>query len=480
MKQPLLKDVTDYESYSSDDSNSIFNSTSKPTPVPAPVDINASVGSLVNVPKDKYNIVYIIFFIQGVGMLMPWNLFITASDYFHFKFQHDHYARDRFENAFSVAAMVPNVLSLLVNIFLTSRLSRNARVIPSLLITVIIFVLTTVFVEINTQSWAHGFFLLTVLTVAILNTAIGIFQGALFGVAGVVGGKYTQAIMMGQGMAGIFVAVANILTKIGQNDVRASALAYFIVACVVIIISVVAYSVLFKMPLMEFYFARLERKIAASQKRTGIFGRKKQLAVNADMSSSLDNGSLQRIQTCTASPPYWLIFKQIAPLALSVAFVFLVTLSLFPSIISGIHSVNEDNGSEWNKKYFSPMVCFLLFNAGDFVGRLIAGHVQIAGERGYFLPLLCLVRVVFIPLFMFCNYQPRRHGTAYFNNDFAPVILNFLLSLSNGYLGSLCMMFGPKRVPPEHTETAGTIMAFFLTFGLSLGAGFSFVLASII
>lgn len=32
----------------------------------------------LNTPKDKYNLVYLTFLIHGIGVLMPWNMFITA------------------------------------------------------------------------------------------------------------------------------------------------------------------------------------------------------------------------------------------------------------------------------------------------------------------------------------------------------------------------------------------------------------------
>ena len=31
-----------------------------------------------NIPKDRYNIVCIAFYLMGVGTLMPWNLFING------------------------------------------------------------------------------------------------------------------------------------------------------------------------------------------------------------------------------------------------------------------------------------------------------------------------------------------------------------------------------------------------------------------
>lgn len=137
-------------------------------------------------------------------------------------------------------------------------------------------------------------------------------------------------------------------------------------------------------------------------------------------------------------------------------------------------------------KFFTPVVCFLLFNVGDFGGRVMAGVVQKVsskgynhgkvssvlvqdrnhfseymywwsktlmaflflffqpGKTGYWLLIACIARIVFLPLFAFCNYQPRNTtSTVLFEEDYWPVIFNILFSLSNGYLGSLCMMYGP-------------------------------------
>lgn len=36
-------------------------------------------------PEDSYNLVYIIFFLMGIGSLLPWNFFITAKEYWLYK-----------------------------------------------------------------------------------------------------------------------------------------------------------------------------------------------------------------------------------------------------------------------------------------------------------------------------------------------------------------------------------------------------------
>lgn len=41
----------------------------------------------LNTPPDKYNLVYLTFLIHGIGVLMPWNMFITADTVRFFLFQ---------------------------------------------------------------------------------------------------------------------------------------------------------------------------------------------------------------------------------------------------------------------------------------------------------------------------------------------------------------------------------------------------------
>ena len=58
------------------------------------------------------------------------------------------------------------------------------------------------------------------------------------------------------------------------------------------------------------------------------------------------------------------------------------------------------------------------------------------------LPVLCFLRIIFLPLFFFCNAQPRS-VPVFFEEDAYFITFMALFGISNGYLGSLCMMYGP-------------------------------------
>lgn len=67
-------------------------------------------------PKDRLSMAYLIFFLFGVGMLFPWNIFITANKYFQRRFRGSP-AADNFQNFFSVGSMMTNLISLCLVVF---------------------------------------------------------------------------------------------------------------------------------------------------------------------------------------------------------------------------------------------------------------------------------------------------------------------------------------------------------------------------
>lgn len=98
------------------------------------------------------------------------------------------------------------------------------------------------------------------------------------------------------------------------------------------------------------------------------------------------------------------LFRKIAPTFFEVLFTFFVTLSLFPAISASVDSVGWEGSpcgraqlcacshtffttqsetqqyhSKYGKHYYTAVFCFLLFNASDLLGRMLAGWKQWVG-----------------------------------------------------------------------------------------------------
>lgn len=439
-----------------------------------------------NAPQDKYKAVWLVFFTLGLGTLLPWNFFMTATMYFTSRLKHtgvmDAAGRSnvteapttpspeeamtlllvaKFNNVMTLCAMVPLLAFTCLNSFLL-WVPQKIRIMGSLTVILLVFMVTAILVKVEIAPLT--FFVVTMIKIIIINSFGAILQGSLFGMAGLLPTTYTTPIMSGQGLAGTFAAFSMICAIASGSELSDSAFGYFITACAVIVVAILSYVML---PKLEFFQHFQNNKGEDEEKQMDLL--KKGSATEQPMSSS---------QNSQQKPSMVVIFKKIWVMALSVCFAFTVTIGTFPAVTADTKSTIA-NGGAW-EKYFIPVSCFLLFNLMDWAGRSLTAVSTWPGQDSKLLPILLLCRIVFVPLFMLCNVQPRYYLPVFFHHDAWFIIFMILFAFSNGYLASLCMCFGPKKVASHEAETAGAIMAFFLSLGLALGAAVSFVTRALV
>ncbi|GBG47488.1 hypothetical protein CBR_g81062 [Chara braunii] len=140
----------------------------------------------------------------------------------------------------------------------------------------------------------------------------------------------------------------------------------------------------------------------------------------------------------------------------SVAWIFVVTLSIFPGFITeDIHSTLFGN--------WYPVLLISSYNLGDFAGKMFPlVHVI----KNQLVVMRCtLWRGLFFPLFALISYGPEM-----FHNEAYVMLITLALGVSNGYFNSLLMMDAPKQVELHEAEAAGLIMVLSLVVGLAIGA----------
>ncbi|KAK0153681.1 Equilibrative nucleoside transporter 1 [Merluccius polli] len=467
-------------------------------------------------PNDRYNAVWIIFFILGLGTLLPWNFFMTATMYFTSRLKDmpgdarsnltgnmtgevlatRNVLESKFNNVITLCAMVPLLIFTCLNSFIHQRIPQKLRISGSLVVILVVFLLTAIMVKVPVEPLP--FFTLTMIKIICINcesgggfmwrgvsaalpsvlvalvvlspptTAFGaVLQGSLFGLAGRLPASYTTPIMSGQGLAGTFAAFSMICALASGSALQDSAFGYFITACVVILLAILSYIALPKMEFFQYYM---------ESNGSGPSGGEENRMDLLKKEGSVEKGPAAEEARPTSSVVS--IFKQIWVLALSVCFIFTITIGTFPAVTVEVKS-SLAKGGAWDT-YFIPVSCFLLFNVMDWAGRSLTAFCMWPGKDSRWLPALVVMRLVFVPLFMLCNVQPRSYLPVWFNHDVWYIVFMIVFSFSNGYLASLCMCFGPKKVPQHEAETAGAIMAFFLSLGLALGAALSFAFRALV
>uniref|UniRef100_A0A3P8X1U6 Solute carrier family 29 member 1 (Augustine blood group) n=1 Tax=Cynoglossus semilaevis TaxID=244447 RepID=A0A3P8X1U6_CYNSE len=431
----------------------------------------------------------------GLGTLLPWNFFMTATMYFTSRLknathleeptnwtaagaEHRSVLEAKFNSVMTLCAMLPLLVFTCLNSFLLSLVPQRVRVMGSLLIIMLVFIATAALVKVQLEPLP--FFIITMVKIVVINSFGAVLQGSLFGMAGSMPGSYTTPIMSGQGLAGTFAAFAMICAIASGSELHDAAFGYFITACAVISLTIFSYILL---PRLEFFQFHQNKKM--KQTTNEDVDKSVHLKATGWSNFHVTLHSLTHIHTddeeADKEKPnvsVRTIFMKIWPLALSVCFTFTVTIGTFPAITADTKSTLAQ-GQAWDV-YFIPVSCFLLFNLCDWGGRSLTAVCMWPKQDSRFLPLLILCRVAFVPLFMLCNVEPRAHLPVFFHHDAFFIAFMLLFAFSNGYLASLCMCYGPRNVLPHEAETAGAVMAFFLSLGLALGAALSFIFRSLV
>ncbi|XP_039247859.2 equilibrative nucleoside transporter 1-like isoform X2 [Styela clava] len=492
-------------------------------------------------PKDRYSVSYFIFYLLGLGSLLPWNFFITANDYWMYKLRdvnntvpesavtplpnewnitvpYDSNStsttpgfdpgtitslQSLFMNSLAICAMLPNVIFQFLNTLLQKRIPQNVRVLFTLGAMILLFVFTEVLVRTDTSTWQNEFFTITLISVVLINSFSAVFQSSVFGVAACFPQKYSGCVMAGQGMGGVFAALAMIAALAFSSDPTDSAFIFFLTAIVVLALTMVFYVVLINQEFYKFFALGSSNKEYLNDKDVKLntsgnnSEEKHPLAINGDEGDdswmkreiedrnginkypSSESSISADIKTSSSSPSLMLVVKKIWLHMFCVVYTFFITLSCYPAVTARIKSMSS--GTSWNDLYFTPVCCFLLFNLADWVGRTSASYIHIPSSDSKCALLLgVLARTIFPFLFALCNFQPRYHLPVWFANDAFFIVFMILFALSNGHLSTLCMQYGPKQVSPENAATAGSLLAFMISVGLLAGAGSSFLVVALI
>uniref|UniRef100_A0A672PH48 Equilibrative nucleoside transporter 2-like n=1 Tax=Sinocyclocheilus grahami TaxID=75366 RepID=A0A672PH48_SINGR len=185
----------------------------------------------------------IIFFILGLGALLPWNFFMTASMYFNNRLNASEWSNATvttrkeyyFNNWMTLLSQLPLLLFTLLNSFLYQWISEKMRIAGSLVFILLLFILTAVLVKIPMEE--DRFFSVTMATIWFINSFGAVLQGSLFGLVGLLPQRYSAVFMSGQGLAGTFAALAMIFAIASETPSLARC---FTVVCIRMCITVLS------------------------------------------------------------------------------------------------------------------------------------------------------------------------------------------------------------------------------------------------
>lgn len=150
-------------------------------------------------PPDSFHLAYIVYFTLGVGLLIPWNTFITAVDYFTYL-----YPSVPIDYVFTLVYIVVAILFLLLVILIGQNSSAFLRINIGIGLMVLCLAIPLVvdWVLVKGKQGVYGGFYLTVLALAIAGVADAFGKGGLFGSAGELPKIYMLVVNSGGAASG--------------------------------------------------------------------------------------------------------------------------------------------------------------------------------------------------------------------------------------------------------------------------------------
>ena len=388
-------------------------------------------------------------------------MFLAAAPYFQHRFISSEWMLTHFQSTIISVATVTNLVSVLILTNLQAKASYPRRIVASLIINIICFT----FLALSTITFhdvsARVYFAFLMLIVFGASLAAGLCQNGVFAyVTGFGVGKYTQAIMTGQAVAGVLPCIAQIVAvlsvkesdaKQAKQESSKSAFAYFLTATGVSLLALLAFLVL-----MKRHAGRIEPKASTE---------------------NLDGTEEDEYVERKVVRP-WTLFLKLRWFSMAVAICFAITMQ-FPVFTQEILSIRPEDTAPriLQPACFIPLA-FLLWNTGDLAGRLLTLVPKLKLFRHPRITfLISLTRFIFIPLYLLCNIKNR--GAAVSSDVFYLFVVQFLFGLTNGYTGSTCMIGAGEWVEPDEREAAGGFMGLMLVGGLTVGSLSSFLVARI-
>ncbi|KAI9217733.1 hypothetical protein BC828DRAFT_408237 [Blastocladiella britannica] len=203
-------------------------------------------------PHQRRRVLHIglIFFLQGIGMLMSWNALISVPTFFHRLFTGSPYTAT-FESSFSLTYMLFDLAGTVLATYIgpTLRASTDRALAIGALsanATVFALLLAIAFATDPVTGTLAGIapsaaFVLVLAAIATTGVATAQIQSHLFGKAAGAGDGYTAKMLVGQGVSGILVCVLQFALQLTEVPPRAAACLYFAVALTLVGVCLAAY-----------------------------------------------------------------------------------------------------------------------------------------------------------------------------------------------------------------------------------------------
>jgi equilibrative nucleoside transporter 1/2/3 len=280
--------------------------------------------------------------------------------------------------------------------------------------------------------------------------------------------RVQEYFQLGVGLSSLIGSIYRDFTKLVMppSAIVGSSLFYFYVGAFTVLACILAFMYALKLPISRQCLS--EKSAPNSPTGKVIIDEDGDAAISLQ---DLNSPSSDQLQESNKSGEKWKVFKMVWFNGLCVSLVFSVSLSLFPPLITEI-PVREFSAVFPPETRWWPLILLTLQSIADCIGRVCVRWNIGVTKTNVYIPVI--LRMLMIPIIVMCV-----KGVV-FASDGWSIFWVLILGFSNGYLGTMSIIYVVDGVEGQYQATAGMFISFFINFGLVLGASLGLVFQKIL
>ncbi|XP_072382057.1 equilibrative nucleoside transporter 1-like [Diabrotica undecimpunctata] len=306
----------------------------------------------------------------------------------------------------------------------------------------ILFSIVTLLTQINCEEEQTLFFVGSMIFATFLNCFTGLALASLYELITKFPSSYYASLQSGNNICGIVSAVLQIILLSFRLRPNETGAIQFSVGCLILIFTTIYYFVVFKNS--KYFIYRI--------------------------------GTNHEDQRNLSSARWMQMLPKTKWFYATIIFVEGTTHIVYPGLAALV--VTPLRGTLWRDVYFVPVITYLGYQVCCLVGRETARIVK-TPKTGLVLFVLSAIRIVFVPLLIFCNAQPRKHLPVLFGNTTYIILLSFF-AFSEGILINTTIVAIPKKLKQDEKVAAMIMVPIISSITLTMASALNGFLTNII
>ncbi|KAH9105059.1 hypothetical protein LEN26_007416 [Aphanomyces euteiches] len=394
-----------------------------------------TMGSLFDIsPSLERHLINVLFSLIGVGYLFPFSALTQPVDYWTFLFPD-------FNIEFSITCvfLYTNLIALALIVSFGSTPWFTGRIVGGFAgqLGVLAFV-PAVYYYISGES-AHIASVLGATAFSAIVTAF--LDSCVISLASKYPLHAQESLQFGIGLSTLIGSIYRDVTKLvfPPDAVIASSSLYFYTGAVTVGLCIGAYFVLLQVPMSKkIATATSEEKLPLVEAKTTVLNR-------------------------------WTILRKCIRNQIQVALLFMTSLTLWPPLVTEMKSYNFP---ELQKMGWWPLILLTIFSVVDCLGRLLVSYRCGLTKDNVWKAVA--LRMLLVPCIVLSVQG------IWFTHDAWSILFVMILGFTNGYHGSLTILFVNECVDDNEKHIAGSFTGFFLNFGLVVGSTLGLILSQFV